>query len=154
MEKKIMKFQSPLSRGTPPDVVKTMKSKETELFQSPLSRGTPPDNHGKNLPARIGAVSIPSKSGHSSRLLATNLTQGENRIMFQSPLSRGTPPDLKELHLVCKHNVSIPSKSGHSSRLLKNRSTWTSSRVSIPSKSGHSSRPAMNNEMPDEDLPF
>ena len=37
-------FQSPLSRGTPPDDMDSYQSEEKDYqFQSPLSRGTPPD---------------------------------------------------------------------------------------------------------------
>ena len=37
-------------------------------------------------------VSIPSKSGHSSRLYL-HRNRGIRYVWFQSPLSRGTPPD-------------------------------------------------------------
>ena len=63
-------FQSPLSRGTPPDQNIMLKGPSgCGKFQSPLSRGTPPDR---------GNGFINGK--------ATEVT-------FQSPLSRGTPPD-------------------------------------------------------------
>ena len=40
-------FQSPLSRGTTPDVVPVVEPEENFMeFQSPLSRGTPPDPSG------------------------------------------------------------------------------------------------------------
>ena len=61
-------FQSPLSRGTPPDL--TFASKVhyvSDKFQSPLSRGTTPDKHLTISIDRKACVSIPSKSGHHSR---------------------------------------------------------------------------------------
>ena len=88
------------------------------VFQSPLSRGTTPDVVAKGaMWEAFLKVSIPSKSGHSSRLYEKAKLYVK-KLVFQSPLSRGTPPDLmlRALLAATTINVSIPSKSGHSSR--------------------------------------
>ena len=87
------RFQSPLSRGTPPDVIEKLAKVPAGTFQSPLSRGTPPD-------------------------LVSVMQSDIASVLFQSPLSRGTPPDVPDWVAVATlEAVSIPSKSGHSSRL-------------------------------------
>ena len=86
-------FQSPLSRGTTPDLPDEEILVDYSKFQSPLSRGTTPDL--QPISSSMGAdlnVSIPSKSGHYSR---------QGRAIQ---------------HTLLKGHVSIPSKSGHYSR--------------------------------------
>ncbi len=62
-------FQSPLSRGTTPDLVAGVVYRgDVFRFQSPLSRGTTPDKMMTEFtPEEKINVSIPSKSGHYSR---------------------------------------------------------------------------------------
>ena len=40
-------FQSPLSRGTTPDIKTNANGSQAHKFQSPLSRGTTPDEEQK-----------------------------------------------------------------------------------------------------------
>ena len=69
-----------------------MRPKLNGLFQSPLSRGTPPDIRIRSSSRYFDEVSIPSKSGHSSRRETVSYL-AMTRGLFQSPLSRGTLPD-------------------------------------------------------------
>ena len=61
-------------------------------FQSPLSRGTTPDGKRQVCYQQGHLVSIPSKSGHYSRHKCSGY-EDASLPQFQSPLSRGTTPD-------------------------------------------------------------
>ncbi len=111
-------------------------------FQSPLSRGTPPDYLKTKTNCSKTQVSIPSKSGHSSRL---TLCVNERCYggPFQSPLSRGTPPDSSSPRIRSRNTQSFQSPLSRGTTPDTPATTGTRSsgtRVSIPSKSGHSSR--------------
>ena len=75
------------------------------MFQSPLNRGTLPDCTRIPLPTDLGKVSIPSKSGHSSRR-GQGPRYEKACWKFQSPLNRGTLPDCNVQkiidNLICK----------------------------------------------------
>ncbi len=69
-------FQSPLSRGTTPDVGINDECIVLYKFQSPLSRGTTPDETPRGMVVFKTKVSIPSKSGHYSRLVTIQYVVG------------------------------------------------------------------------------
>ena len=141
------------------------------LFQSPLSRGTTPDTLSVISNPDISIVSIPSKSGHYSRLangergavqplpFQSPLSRGTTPDcclclcpctadqQFQSPLSRGTPPDFgNQVHRKGKGRFQSPLSRGTPPDLAKCVYILNFIKeVSIPSKSGHSSR-LLNNQ--------
>ncbi len=81
-------FQSPLSRGTTPDVVGYAVTFPYYRFQSPLSRGTTPD-------------------------VRTDMGQHTKVQLFQSPLSRGTTPDSIRFKSLCSNKKKGPKRRPH-----------------------------------------